>query len=217
MDDAVVFDDPDDHNPGCNMIDFALLEPYAILGALASAMLLLLTQKWRLFLFAIALQYMAAFLLVGLVWEPGLAAVKVVVGWMTVAVIGAVKPVQGIQFMYNASKMGVLFRFIAVIIAGLTVFMVTPLTSEWIAIQQRIIFPGLMLIVSGLLQLGLTGQIVRRFVGVLSVMAGFEIIFASLSSSVLLAGLLGMIHLGIGLAVSYWITVDNEIRGEIST
>jgi hypothetical protein len=195
-------------------MDFALLEPYAIMAALVSALLLMLTQNWRLFLFAIALQYLAAFILVGLVWAPGLAAVKVVVGWMAVAVIGAVKPEQGIQFRYHLSKMGVLFRFIAVVIAGLTVFTITPLTSEWMGIQQSILFPGLMLIISGLLQLGLTGQLVRRFVGVLSVLVGFEIIFASLSSSVLLAGLMAIIHLGVGLALSYWITVDNETQGE---
>ncbi len=195
-------------------MDFNLLEPYAVVAALASALLLLLTQNWRLFLFAMALQYLAAFFLVGLVWAPGLAAVKVVVGWMAVAVIGAVKPGQGIDFRYRSSKMGVLFRFIAVVIAGLTVFTITPLTSEWMGIQQRTLFPGLMLVTSGLLQLGLTGQLVRRFVGVLSVLVGFEIIFASLSSSVLLAGLMGMIHLGIALALSYWITVDNEVRGE---
>ena len=195
-------------------MDFALLEPYAIVAALTSALLLVLTQNWRLYLFAIALQYLAAFLLVGLVWAPGLAAVKVVVGWMAVAVIGSVKPVDGIDFQYHSSKMGVLFRFISVVIAGLTVFTITPLTSEWLGIQQSTLFPGLMLIISGLLQLGLTGQLVRRFVGVLSVLVGFEIIFASLSSSVLLAGLMAMIHLGIGLALSYWITVDNETRGE---
>ena len=195
-------------------MDFALVEPYAVVAALVSALLLLLTQNWRMFLFAMALQYLAAFFLVGLVWAPGLAAVKVVVGWMAVAVIGAVKPAQGINFQYHSSKMGVLFRFIAVVIAGLTVFTITPLTSEWMGIQQRTLFPGLMLVTSGLLQLGLTGQLVRRFVGVLSVLVGFEIIFASLSSSVLLAGLMGMIHLGIGLALSYWITVDNEMRGE---
>jgi hypothetical protein len=195
-------------------MDFALVEPYAVVAALASALLLVLTQNWRLFLFATALQYLTAFFLVGLVWAPGLAAVKVVVGWMAVAVIGAVKPAQGIDFRYHSSKMGVLFRFIAVVIAGLTVFTITPLTSEWMGIQQPTLFPGLMLITSGLLQLGLTGQLVRRFVGVLSVLVGFEIIFASLSSSVLLAGLMGMIHLGIALALSYWITVDNEMRGE---
>lgn len=195
------------------MIDFSLFESYAVVAALASALLLLLTQNWRIFLFAISLQYLAAFFLVGLVWEPGLAAVKVVVGWMAVAVIGAVKPVEGIEFRYRSSKMGVLFRFLAVVIAGLTVFTITPFTAEWMEIPQRILFPGLMLVMSGLLQLGLTGQLVRRFVGVLSVLAGFEIIFASLSSSVLLAGLMGMVHLGIGMAVSYWITVDNELQG----
>ena len=56
---------------------------------IAGSLSLLWTNKWRYNIAAIALQYLAVFWFVSQVWPIGLAAIKLVAGWMAGAVLAA--------------------------------------------------------------------------------------------------------------------------------
>jgi hypothetical protein len=58
----------------------------------------------------------------------------------------------------------------------------------------------------GLLHLGITAEILRIILGLLTVMAGFEILYATVETSILLAGLLAIVNLGLALAGAYLMT-----------
>jgi hypothetical protein len=70
-------------------------------------------------------------------------------------------------------------------------------------IGQPVIVGSLLLVGTGLLQLGITSSILRVVIGLLTVLCGFEIIYAAVESSILVAALLALANLGLSLAGSY--------------
>jgi hypothetical protein len=64
----------------------------------------------------------------------------------------------------------------------------------------------------GLLHLGMTAQPLRITTGLLTLLAGFEIIYAAVEVSTLVAGLLAGVNLALGMIGAYMITV-----GEMET
>jgi len=85
-------------------------------------------------------------------------------------------------------------------IIGLAMFSLGPGVSEWFpGVGLEIVDGSLLLIGLGALQLGLSTQPVRVVLGLLSVVSGFEILYAALENSVLVAGLLAVLNLGLAL------------------
>jgi hypothetical protein len=62
---------------------------------------------------------------------------------------------------------------------------------------------GLFLIGVGLLQVGLTANLFRSTLGLLTLLSGFEILYAAIETSILVAGLLAILSLGVSLAGAY--------------
>ncbi|HQN44965.1 MAG TPA: hypothetical protein PLA25_12580, partial [Anaerolineaceae bacterium] len=74
-----------------------LLSVIALILLLGASWVLLLSHHWRWSIVALALQYVAVFLLVRQVWPLGLSAVKLVAGWMAGAVLTASQPEAGLE------------------------------------------------------------------------------------------------------------------------
>jgi hypothetical protein len=58
----------------------------------------------------------------------------------------------------------------------------------------------------GILHLGITAQPMRVTIGLLTVFSGFEIVYAALEGSILVAALLATIDLGVALVGAYLLT-----------
>jgi hypothetical protein len=65
----------------------------------------------------------------------------------------------------------------------------------------------------GLLHLGVTNHILRVTIGLMTALSGFEILYATVENSVLVAGLLAIINLGLALAGSYLLIASNAEEG----
>jgi hypothetical protein len=98
----------------------------------------------------------------------------------------------------------IVFRSLA---AGLVVLLVigaAPRLSIWatpISLAQA--WGGLLLTGLGVLHIGLGSGLFARIVGLLTLFAGFEILYAAVEASTLVAGLLAMLNLGIVLVGAY--------------
>jgi hypothetical protein len=66
----------------------------------------------------------------------------------------------------------------------------------------------------GLLHLGITGRILRVTIGLMTVLSGFEIIYAAVEGSVLVAALLAVINLGLALVGAYLLIASNSNQAE---
>jgi hypothetical protein len=69
---------------------------------------------------------------------------------------------------------------------------------------------GLLLIGLGLLQLGITSDSFQVILGLLTVMGGFEVLYAAVESSVLVTALLVVVNLGLAMAGAYFLNLTQE-------
>jgi len=167
---------------------------------------LLLIRDWRWSVILLAAQYMGMFILTLQHWPIGMASVKVVAGWMSAAILGMTRsglPSEGLA-AENIWPRGLLFRLFAAATVVLIVAVVTPGVDTIMADAG---FPvtngGLLLIGMGLLHLGITARIMHVAIGLMTVLSGFEILYATVEGSVLVAALLAVINLGLALVGAY--------------
>lgn len=180
------------------------LQTIPVLLLIVSGFLLLLFLGWRYTLLGLALQYIGVFWLLVQILPVGLAAVKLIVGWMAGAILASSQVSLGEELPVTDLS-GRIFRGLVLIFGVIVAFSILPAAEGWIPVEGSVLVGGLILLISGLLQLGLTGNPFRLSAGLLTFLTGFEMIYAGLVSSVLVVGLLGLINLGVGLAGSYFI------------
>ena len=71
---------------------------------------------------------------------------------------------------------------------------------------MTVISGSLILMGVGMLQLGMTVQPFRVILGLLTVLSGFEALYAALESSILVAAMLSTVNLGLALVGAYLLT-----------
>jgi len=182
--------------------------PVVILVFLTSTILLISWER-RVSLFSLAVQYFGVFILVSISWPVETAAVKLVAGIMSSAVLGLA--------LYNLPKemtkqnrlvaSEFIFRVIVAILAGLFAITSGSKLVEWfgeISIEQA--YGALILITLGLIQLGLTTRPLRVVIGLLTLLSGFGILHAAVEYSILITGLLAVITLGLSIVGAYMLT-----------
>ena len=174
-----------------------------------TATVLLINWDWRISIFSLGLQYLCVFVLISLSWPIETAAVKVVAGWMAGAVLGLALlnlPQENI----NGKPMlisDIIFRLIAAILAGLFAISGSARLVIWLPeINLQAAYGAMILISLGLLHLGLTNHAFRVILGLLTILSGFEILYAAIVSSILITGLLAIVTLGLAIVGAYMLT-----------
>lgn len=180
----------------------------AVALIIAASLIMLLNRDWRLSIGALAVQYIGVVLLVTPQWPLGMAMTKLVSGWMAGAVLASTQINQKQnreEYSWPSSR---IFRLMAAGLVLIVVWSIEPSTASWISgANDQQIFGGLILIGMGLLQLGMTSQPFRVILGLLIVLAGFEILYSVVEYSVLVAGLLAGVNLSLALVGAYLIIV----------
>lgn len=177
-----------------------------VLLILVSSGAMLISRDWRIQLAALALQYLAAFWLITRHQPFVIGSAKLVTGWMVVAALGMTR--LGMQNTEeDQATFGPNNRWFSFVLLGIVALVTAGATPQIEAIIPglglSVIAGGLLLISTGLIHLGLTSDILRVIISLLTLIAGFEIIYAAVENSILVAGLLALTNLGLGLAGSY--------------
>jgi hypothetical protein len=190
-------------------VGFEPLTITAVAIVSVTGVIILTSRDWRLSVGALALQYLGVFILVRLSWPLGMTFIKLVAGWMACAVLfvggsGAIKNQTGEQGRIS----GIMFRLLSAALLGLVVASAIPRMSVWLpTISLGQLLGGGILIALGLLQLSLTNESLRVFLGLLTVMSGFEILYAAVETSALVAGLLAIVSLGLAFVSAYLLAI----------
>lgn len=176
-----------------------------LLFVTGTAILVLTSRRWMTGILAV--QYIGVFLLVSVSWPLEIAVVKLVAGWMSTAVLflsysSLSKPV--LSFEQNPSLPGISFKGFTGLLIGISVYSLVSTAQRWFlgATFQQIL-AGLLLLGLGLLQLGLSRENLRIIIGLLTVISGFEILYATLEASVLMTGLLAILNIGLAFLGAY--------------
>lgn len=177
----------------------------AVGAILLTTTAILVSRDWRVSLGALGLQYLAMFWLVTLHLPFVMGAAKLITGWMVVAILGMthlslpavlaedgdVRPSQ----WFRAALMAVA----AFVSAGVA----SRIESAMPGLGLPVAAGGLLLIGGGVIHLGVASNLMKTILGLLTMLSGFEIIYAAVETSILVAGLLAVVNLSLGLAGSY--------------
>ena len=173
---------------------------------LATSAGLLISRNWRLELGILGLQYVGVFWLTAQHWPVSMAAIKIVTGWMAIATLSMTRLnlKDGIRDEEQLWPQGRLFRLFAAGIVTVIVTTAAPRVEEIIpGIGLPVISGSLILIGLGMLHLGMTAHPFRVILGLLTVLSGFEALYAALESSILVAAMLSVVNLGLALVGAY--------------
>jgi hypothetical protein len=176
---------------------------FAVILAMGASLVPLVSRSWRLTILALAVQYLSVFWFISMVWPVSQAVVKLVVGWMVSAVLGSTQPSEPSGVELNTRVSSRLFRLLAAGMIFMLVFSAAPIFAGWLPTGLAVLWGGLTLVGMGLLQLGMSTRPSRVIIGLLTVLSGFEILYAVVESSILVTGLLAIINLGLAMAGSY--------------
>ena len=188
----------------------------AVAAALVTSVGMLIARNWRVSVSLLAIQYLAMFILLLAHLPLGMASVKVVAGWMSCAIIGMTRS----DLPDDSDDDGIwprgrLFRLFAAAMVGIIVAGATPSVENMMADAGLAVTSGaLVLIGMGLLHLGITSQTLRVTQGLMTVIAGFEVLYANVEGSVLVAALLAVITLGLALVGAYLMLASNANTAE---
>lgn len=186
-------------------MDYGQLSTPAVVLVVIASTLMMISRNWRWQIGSLGLMYLGAFVLVSNSWPADLAVVKLVTGWMAASVLGVTNLSAGAgATRVRGWPTESIFRFLLamLIVAAMTSF-VPQVLGIVPAMSREQAWGGLILIGMGLLHLGFSARSLRVTSSLLTMLAGFEILYAVVEVSTLVAGLLALVNLGIALAGSY--------------
>ena len=174
---------------------------------LLTSIIILISRDWRMLLAGLAVQYVAAFWLVTRHLPFVMGSAKLITGWMVVAALGMTRlglsnteeKAEEPYLLSGRWFRGILIGIVALVTAGATSRIETSIPG----LGVQVIAGSLLLIGAGVIHLGVTSDILRVTLGLLTMLTGFEILYAAVESSILVAGLLAITNLGLGIAGSY--------------
>ncbi len=191
---------------------------FIVLLMITTSVGLLLVRDWRWLIILLSAQYFGMLILILPHWPLGMASVKVVAGWMSAAILGMTRsalPQEDKAERSDTLPRGRLFRLFA---AGIVLVIVASVTSRVNTVMADAGLAttggGLILVGMGLLHLGVSNHIMRVTIGLMTTLAGFEILYAAVESSILVAALLAVINLGLSMVGSYLLIASNAQPAE---
>jgi hypothetical protein len=168
----------------------------------------LLSPNWRWRVGGLAVQYLGVFWLVAISWSSGLAAVKLVTGWMAGAILGVSRIGQLAEDRRRWPTEWLFFGLVVVLVL-VSVSAVAPIVSTWLPdVHPDQILGAIVLIGMGMIHLGMASRGIRVILSLLTLLSGFEILYAGVETSTLVAGLLAVINLGVALVGAYLLSDD---------
>jgi uncharacterized MnhB-related membrane protein len=186
----------------------------AVVGLVVTASLIIIVRDWRVSLAALLAQYLlTGFLLTRLI-PPEVATVKTLIGALICPILYLTarrvrwgrqrsnNDVSTLPTGWEVFPVGLPFRLLAVVLVGLVASSLLnsyPLPE----VPRDIGFACYWLALMGLLAMILTAEPLKAGLGLLTFMAGFELFYAALESSLSVVGLLGIVNLFMALAMAY--------------
>jgi hypothetical protein len=191
-------------------VAFESLKVLAVLLVSIASLIVLLVSDWRITIGFLAVQFIGVFLLIGLEWPFALAITTLIAGWLSGAILGMAvvslprnSSTSG-STTYATQRLNPLFNFLAAVLIYLLVVSLAPQVQKWLpAMSYEQSLAALTLIGLGTLRLALDASPLSTAAALLSVLSGFEIVYAILTAGQFTVGALAVITLFIALAGAY--------------
>jgi hypothetical protein len=195
--------------------------PFAAFGlilGIVGGLALFTSRSWLRCLVAQGVAYLGVFLILIGQPSPGdggseLAAIRLVGGWMALAVLGATVS-QGIRESVEEDA-GFVFRFLLFGLIFLVAWTLSAGTINWIpgaGFETAVL--GVLLLLAGMIRTGLVRGPLQVILSLLSAFSGFEVLFSAVDSSALMAAMLAASNLGLALVGAYLVINSDPGQAE---
>ena len=175
---------------------------------LAALLGLFLFNNWRRQVISLVALYLGMFILLVQVNPFTLAAVKLISGWMSALLLGLIIPKEKVPPAEGLLS-NQIFRVFCSIFIWVIAYLISKSVGDIFSVNSLVVFISLAIFGSGLLQLGMKVDPLQVVLGILTVFAGFELLYTSIESSVLINGLLAAMNLLIALLGTFFNSRDN--------
>lgn len=190
-----------------------VLQIIAIIVIVAASLLPFAIPNWRVLISVVASIYLIQFLFLYYQSATILAVINLIIGWMACAIIGISSIRLGLVDEIDPQRFGIPFRLISAFFFTLTAFALSISAYNWLnKIPYILLASGLTLVFTGLLQMGYYHHVLRIIVSLLIFLAGFELVYYSLESSMLVIVLLGAVKIGLSFIGSYFMNLPGEME-----
>ncbi len=127
-----------------------------------------------------------------------------ILGWMSCAVLGTGKAVRIIE-EDKTSQSEILFKGLTYLFFMAAAFFLGQKSALlFYELNEYVAVFGIILFIGGLVQVAFAKPYYNIVFGLLIILAGFEVIYYSLETSLLVVGLLGGVKMGLAFIGSYW-------------
>ncbi len=189
-----------------------LLPWIALALAFLAAIGLMTAASWRVKLAWLMLQYLAAFVFIGQYWPWSMASARLLTGWMA-AILLAIGLLNNGDERFDTPQSGFERTFGAMAAIFISIFLLS------ISFMKPDILPGgqplplaggLLIAGNALLRLGLRESLGDNFFSLLSLLSGFEVLYAAIETALLVNLLLSAAALGLALLGGYFFSRGKE-------
>jgi len=181
-----------------------LLNNLLIFSALAAFGLMLIVSDWRMRIAGLASLHFVGFIVILQIWPVALASVKLISGWMGIALLSTSMLNSRHQVNDHRFTSEMIFRSLMTALIWIVVAAIAPSINEWLPIPYTNLYIGVSLMGSGLIFMSLTEDLFEIILGLLTILTGFDIIYSSLEGSALVTGIYAFIIILICLLSGYF-------------
>jgi hypothetical protein len=189
------------------------LQVIAIVIIVSASLLPFALPNWRVLISALTAVYLIQFIFIFYQSTPLLAVINLIIGWMACAIIGISSLRLGLATYIEPPGTGITFRLISAFFFILTAFALSINAYTWLSkVPYILLSAGLTLLFTGMLQMSFYHHVLRVIISLLVFLAGFELIYYSLESSLLVIILIGLVKIGLAFTGTYLIALENQME-----
>jgi hypothetical protein len=195
-----------------NFLDQVSFVP--VLGVAITGILLILADRRMPILIIMAVQYLLSSFLVWATMSLQVAVARLVTGLVVTAILALAVRSVGLRSSISRSRVlpsGRAFRLISALLICVAAIGIG--RGPWIEVLElpaMVILGALLMAGLGLLQIGLFDAPLRIGVGLLTLIAGFELAYGIIEPSMAIIALFALVNIGIALSTSYLIMLLME-------
>jgi hypothetical protein len=167
-----------------------------------SGVILILTD-WRWKMAGLAVIQLICFIQILQIWPIALASVKLISGWMGIALMSATLASSREIKNFKSRASAKVFKLMLAAFSWIVISASVEKLNSWLPIPYTNLFIGLIFFFCGIFYFSQECEINGIGIGLLIFLSGFDLIYSSLEGSALVTGIYGLIIILISIISSY--------------
>lgn len=164
---------------------------------------ILIISDWRWKMAGLAIIQLIVFILILQIWPIALASVKLISGWMGIALMSATMASTGDSRNSDMHTSAKVYKLMLAAFSWIVIAASVERFNSWLPIPYTNLFVGLIFFFCGIFYFSQERDINGIAIGLLIFLSGFDVIYSSLEGSALVTGIYGLIIILVSIISSY--------------